>query len=163
MKLNFGLLLGMMISSSLLAQQVTNAPNAAPMDSAPASTTESTPAPAKSVAKKPAAKKPAPRKPFVELKTTPLIPGPAVVSANHVNVRTRAGMSGEVVDRLTNGEPVTVIEEIKLKRSGPVEPSAWAKIALPGEAKAWVKSSYLDSASKTVSARKLNVRGGPGE
>jgi uncharacterized protein YgiM (DUF1202 family) len=160
MKLNFGLFLGIMISTGLLAQQVTNAPIAAPMESAPAPATT---APAKPVAKKSAAKKPAPKKPATELKTTPLVPGPAVVSANHVNVRTRAGLNGEVVYRLTNGEPVTVIEEIKLKRSGPEEPSAWAKIALPGEAKAWVKSSFLDSTGKAVAAKKLNVRGGPGE
>lgn len=172
MKLNFGLIVGTLVSATVLAQDVTNAPLPAPLEM-PAPVTEpaaaqppQTPAlaaPAKAPAKKAAAKKAAARKPFTEIKTTPLIAGPAVVTANHVNVRTRAGLSGEVVDRLTNGEPVTVIEEITLKHSGPEEPSAWAKIILPSEAKAWVKSSYIDPDSKTVTASKLNVRGGPGE
>jgi uncharacterized protein YgiM (DUF1202 family) len=85
------------------------------------------------------------------------------VSANHVNVRGKPGLRGEVIARLTNGEPVTVIEEIKLQRSGPEEPSAWAKIVLPGKAHAWVKSSYLDSSTHTVIPKLLNVRAGPGE
>jgi len=96
------------------------------------------------------------------LRTVPLTPGPAVVVANHVNVRTRSSLSGEILTRLTNGQPVAVIEEIKLKRSGPDEPSAWAKIELPPGAKAWVKSSYID-ASKTVVPKRLNLRGGPSE
>lgn len=179
MKLNFGVIFGTMISTTLLAQQVTNAPMPAPMEmpaaTAPApvmepvvtnqtehATKPATKKAAKPAAKKTVTKKAAAKKPAAELKTTPLVAGPAVVSANHVNVRTRPGLGGEIVDRLTNGEPVTVIEEITLKHSGPEEPSAWAKINLPGEAKAWVKSSYLD-ASKAVVPKKLNVRGGPGE
>jgi uncharacterized protein YgiM (DUF1202 family) len=97
-----------------------------------------------------------------EMKTVPLVSGPAVVSANHVNVRSKAGLVGEVLTHVTNGEPVTVLEEVHLKRSGPDEPSAWAKILLPPDTHVWVKSSLLDS-NNTVSTRKLNLRAGPGE
>jgi uncharacterized protein YgiM (DUF1202 family) len=170
------------ISASLLAQDASNsapvmqAPPPVPAAPEPAVTTPppaapavETPAPATTPAPKPAApkkktaaKKPAAKKPFVELKTVPLVPGPAVVSANHVNVRSKAGLVGEVVTRMSNGTPVTVVEEIHLTKSGPEEPSAWAKILLPADTKVWLKSSYLD-ATKTVTAKTLNLRAGPGE
>lgn len=122
---------------------------------------------ASTTAPKPAAKKKvtstAKKAPLPELRTIPLVPGPAVVAANRVNVRGRAGLIGEVVGKLTNGEPVTVIEEITLKHSRADEPSAWAKIALPPTVHTWVHSSYIDRASGTVKATKLNLRGGPGE
>lgn len=97
-----------------------------------------------------------------EFKTVPLAPGPAVVEANHVNVRSKAGLVGEVVARMTNGEPVTVIEEVNLKHSGAEEPSVWAKIQLPADAHVWLKTSYLDT-NNTVTASKLKLRAGPGE
>ena len=85
------------------------------------------------------------------------------MSANRVNVRGHAGLKGEVITRMTNGEPVVVIEEIYLKHSGLEEPSAWAKIALPEKTRVWVKASFIDATNKTVLAKKLNMRGGPGE
>jgi len=170
MKMKLSLILAIAVSGNLFAQSVTNPPPPPPLD-APLILPETkvnkpvAKPPAKkssaSAAKKPAVK-PAAKKVASELKSTPLVAGPSVVVANHVNVRTRAGMSGEVLTKLTNGEPVTVLEEINLKRSGPEVPSAWAKIALPSSAHAWVKSSYIDAA-KTVVPKKLNLRGGPGE
>src|SRR5207245_741188 len=66
------------------------------------------------------------------------------------------------VSRLTNGQPVMVIQEITRNNSGPDEPSAWAKIQLPPNTHIWVNSTYLD-ANKAVKPRKLNLRAGPGE
>ena len=165
-----------LISTSLLAQQETNPPPAAPIETpAPAAAATSAPAAAPEVqpenaatnapAAKPAkkAKKPAAKHPSAEFKSVPLVPGPAVVSANRVNVRGKAGLKGEIVARLTNGEPVTVVEEIKLAHSGPEEPSAWAKILLPSVAHTWVKASYIDATTKKVIPKKLNLRAGPGE
>jgi len=91
----------------------------------------------------------------------PLVAGPATVSANHVNVRSKAGLVGEVLTHVTNGTPVTVVEEIHLKKSGPDEPSAWAKVLLPSDTKVWVKTSLLENNS--VSAKKVNLRAGPSE
>src|SRR6185503_1734638 len=102
----------------------------------------------------------APKKKASELKTVPLVSGPAVVSANHVNVRSKAGLVGEVVTHVTNGTPVTVVEEIHLKKSGPDEPSAWAKVLLPSDTKVWVKSSLLENGT---ASKKSNLRAGPGE
>lgn len=135
-------------------------PAAEPAPAIEASTTNAPAHHAK--AKKKKARKALARKAEPELKTVPLVAGPAVVSAHHVNVRSKAGLVGEIVTRMTNGEPVTVIEEVHLKHSGPEEPSAWAKIALPSDAKVWVKSSYIDT-NNTVTARKLKLRAGPGE
>ena len=176
MKLNCWIILGAMLSTSLLAQQVTNAPPAAPLG-APATDAGSTnmtnptgtnAAPAKPGTKKKSNRKKTPKpatakkEPGTELKTVPLVPGPAVVAANHVNVRGQPKLNSEVVTRLTNGQPVTVIEEITRKNSGPDEPSAWARIQLPPNAHVWLKSSYLDD-NKAVKPRKLNLRAGPGE
>ena len=155
---------------------------AAPGAAAPAAVTEVAPgatnAPAakaakKKVAKKKAAKKATPRtapkkgaaksEAAAELKTVPLAPGPAVVIASRVNVRGQAKLKSEIVARLNNGEPVTVLEEVTLKNSAPDEPSAWAKILLPPNTPVWVSALYVDASTKTVKARKLNLRSGPGE
>jgi len=159
-----------MLSTSLLAQQVTNAPQPAPVENpAPAATTTNQPA------AKPARKKTSPKKKkdksalakqkkaATELKTVPLVPGPAVVDANKVNVRGQPRLKSEVVTRLTKGQPVTVLEEITRNNSGPDEPSAWAKILLPPNTHVWVNTSYIDPTNKTVRPKKLNLRSGPGE
>src|SRR5262249_35447926 len=106
-----------------------------------------------------ASKATAPKKKAPELKTVPLVAGPAMVSANHVNVRSKAGLVGEVLTHVTNGTPVTVLEEVNLKKSGPDEPSAWAKILLPPETHVWIKSSLLDNGA--VGPKKVNLRAGP--
>lgn len=193
MKQNFWLVLATLLSASVLAQQVTNPPPANPIETpaaanpvtpaeqpapaptvAPAATNNVAPkapqktGPAKSAPKKTAKKQPAKKAPAAkplgsDLKTVPLVAGPASVVASNVNVRGKAGLSGEVITRLTKGNEVTVLEEIVLKKSAANEPSAWAKIALPSTASAWVNSSFIDPTNKTVLPRKLNLRGGPGE
>src|SRR5712664_313406 len=148
-----------LVSTSLLAQTVTNPPAAPPIESKPSSTT--TNAPAKKAAKKKAAarkKAPTPRP-----VTVPLNPGPAVCEANNVNIRGQAKLKSEVVGKLAKGQQVSVLEEVQLKNSGPEEPSAWAKILLPTNTLVWINTSFIDQANKTVKPRKLNVRGGPGE
>src|SRR5581483_1780895 len=101
-----------------------------------------------------------------EFRSVPLVPGPATVSVSansRVTVRGRAGLIGEKIAVMTNGEPVNVIEEVTLKHSKPDEPSVWAKIVLPPDlAHPWVSSQFID-ANKTVKAKKLNLRAGPGE
>ena len=160
MKKNYWLILGAMLSTSLLAQQATSPTPSAPIQTpaaapaatlAPATATTNVP-PAKAVKKKAAKKaEKAPRKkaaakkkePLPELKTVPLVPGPAVVVASNVNVRGQAKLKSEVVAELTKGDSVTVIEEIVRNNSGPEEPSAWAKIALPPKAHVWVNTAFV--------------------
>jgi uncharacterized protein YgiM (DUF1202 family) len=193
MKLNYWLIIGAMLSTSLLAQPTTNTPPAAPATSVPATPAPTlTPAPAetnapakatkkksakkksgkssekqaaKKTEKQAAVKKPAAKKaaPAAELKTIPLVPGPAMVVASNVNVRGQAKLKSEVVTRVTKGAPVTVIEEIVDNKSGPEEPSAWAKIVLPPGAHAWVNTMFIDTNNFTVRPKKLNVRSGAGE
>jgi uncharacterized protein YgiM (DUF1202 family) len=160
MKKNFCLFLGALLATSVLAQ-TTNLP--------PAPTS---PPPPKKAGAKPATKrktapaaKPAAKKPSLadELRSIPLVPGPATVIASNVNVRGRSGLLGEVLTRITKGSTVTVIEEITLKHSKENEPSAWAKIASPAGARVYVNASFIDPATKTVKPKKLNLRGGAGE
>lgn len=171
--MNCWFLFGALLSTSVVAQQVTNAPpapllgatSAEPAAAAPATNApggSSPKAPAKKAGKKPT--KPAAKKKDAasELRTVPLVPGPAVVDANNVNVRGQAKLNSEVVGRLTKGEAVTVLQEI-VRNSGPDEPSAWAKILLPTNTHVWVNASLLETNNKVVRVRKMNVRGGPGE
>jgi uncharacterized protein YgiM (DUF1202 family) len=183
MKLNFWLLCGTMLSTGLLAQQVTNLPPAAPLATPAAgsmgtnaaagqgtvsstSTASGTNAPAAKPAKKKAASKKTTAKKKVagaELKTVPLIAGRAVVIASNVNVRGQAKLKSEVLGRLTKGQQVTVLEEITRNNSGPEEPSAWAKILLPASIHVWVNTAFIDATNKTVLPRRLNMRAGAGE
>ena len=168
MKINFWLLFGAMFTTGVMAQPVTNPPPAAPILSNPApeaaSSKTNPPAAQKKEGKK-AEKKPAPKKkePMAELKTVPLVAGPAVVDANHVNVRGQAKLKSEIVARLNKGQTVTVLEEVVHNISGPDEPSAWAKILLPTNAHVWVSTSFIDSTNHTVRPKRLNLRSGPGE
>ena len=177
MKNNYWVVLGAMLSTSLLAQQATSpapiaTPAAAPAATiAPAAAATNAPAAAtkKKAGKKKAAnapqKKAATKKkePLPELKTVPLVAGPAVVVASNVNVRGQAKLKSEVVARITKGESVTVIEEIVRNNSGPEEPSAWAKIALPPKAHVWINTAFIAASNQTVIPKKLNVRSGAGE
>ncbi len=173
MKTNCWIIFGVMLSTSLLAQPVTNPPPAAPIATAvaaSAATNVAAPSTNNATAAKPEKKKSAKKKAATrkkaaaaELKSVPLVAGPAVVIASNVNVRGQAKLKSEVVTRLTKGQPVTVIEEVTLKNSGPDEPSAWAKIVLPTNAHPWVSAMYIDTTNQTVLPQKLKLRAGPGE
>ena len=97
------------------------------------------------------------------MKAAPLAPGPAVVTQKSVNVRAQAAINSEVVARLKQGDHVTVVEEVTLKKPKTDEPVKWAKVSLPTNATAWVNTTFIDAANKTVVPKKLNVRSGPGE
>ena len=193
MRMNYWLILGTMLSTSLLAQQATNPAPAAPIET-PAAAPVATLAPAPAKTNAPAAKSgkkksgkkksagvaqaKAEKKPekktekkavakkmqaAPELKSVPLMPGLASVVASNVNVRGQAKLKSEVVTHLTKGQSVTVLEEILHSNSGPEEPSAWAKILLPPGGHAWVNTMFIDATNKTVRPKKLNLRSGPGE
>jgi uncharacterized protein YgiM (DUF1202 family) len=167
MKMNCWLILGVMIATSAVAQNNTNtlppipapSPAVAPAPSTPAPATMAEPVASPAPVKK--KHKPVAVKPIHEPAVT-LVPGPAEVTAN-VNARGQAGLKGEVVSHLKKGETVTVLDQINLDKHKANEPAQWAKIALPSSTHVWVKSSYIDAASKTVSTKKLNLRAGPGE
>ncbi len=178
MKRNCWLIFAALLSIESIAQQATNptppapvaTPAAAPaVTNVPAPVTSSTNAPTtastekKGSGKKKAATTASTKKKAEELRTVPLIGGPATVVANNVNVRGRAGLKGEVIGRLTKGQSVIVLEEILLSKSGPDEPSAWAKIQLPASIHVWINGNFLEGTNKTVRPKRLNVRGGPGE
>jgi uncharacterized protein YgiM (DUF1202 family) len=165
MKMNCWLILGVMIATSAVAQNNTNTLPPIPAPSATVAPAPSTPAPAVEPAPKAAPvkhkRKAAPAKPISE-PTVTLVPGPAEVVAN-INARGQAGLKGEVVTHLKKGETVTVLGQINLDKHKAGEPAQWAKIALPSTTHVWVNSKFVDAASKTVSAKKLNLRAGPGE
>jgi uncharacterized protein YgiM (DUF1202 family) len=178
MKTNCWLVLGTMIATTAVAQVNTNK---LPEIPAPALTTTVAPvapvaatnnnlaAPVKKSApvvhkKKAAAKTPAKTvvKKAPEAPVT-LVSGPATVAVENLNLRGQAGLKGEVVGHAKKGDTVTVISQINLDKHQADEPSQWAKIGLPSGTKVWVNSKFIDATNKVVTARKLNLRGGPGE
>jgi len=183
MKLNCWLMLGVMVAASATAQNSTNSlpaipppANASPMVApAPmlAAPPEATNAPVKKAATKKKkstekkstakAKPAAPKKTTLTEATATLIPGPAEAAVNNVNVRGQAGLKGEVIAHLQKGETVTVLSQITLDKHKADEPAQWAKISLPTNVNVWVDSKFIDPTAKTVTPKKLNMRGGPGE
>jgi uncharacterized protein YgiM (DUF1202 family) len=186
MKMNYCLLLGMLVAASAVAQNSPNslppipAPSpaaapAAPETVAPEAAPADTNAPAKKAtvkhhhkkaAKKAAAKtagteKSAAEKSEFSESSVTLAPGPAEVYVNNLNVRGQAGLKGEVVAHLQKGDTVTILSQINLDKHKANEPSQWAKIALPTSSEVWVRSSFLKD--KTVVPNKLNLRAGPSE
>ncbi len=170
MKTSLMLAFTALISSGVLAQQVTNAPPPASAVPAPVSALDApaqpkTPGPAKK--KSPAKKKPAATPAAVAKKSTepavPLRPGPATVTTDNLNVRGQAKLTSERVVQLNAGDTVTVLEEIILDKPAADEPARWARIALPAATKVWVNTLFIDATNKTVLARRLNLRSGPGE
>src|SRR5437764_1111794 len=128
MKNNHRIILGVFISASLLLPLAmkADAPSTAPAADSAAGKTNAPATKTKKAAKKKAVAKKAVA---AELRTVPLVAGPAVVVASNVNVRGQAKLKSEVVTRLSKGDKVTVLEEIT-RKTGPDEPSAWAKITL---------------------------------
>ena len=84
-------------------------------------------------------KPPAPRR-LKASRTVALVPGPAEVTVDNLNVRGQAGLKGEVMAHLKKGDTVTVLSQINLDKHKANEPSQWAKIALPASTKVWVQS-----------------------
>lgn len=90
-------------------------------------------------------------------------PQPGVVTGDNVNVRGKASFTGEVITQLKKGEAVTILEEIKLEKPHPGEPTNWFRIAMPANTPLWTSTLFVDETNKTVKPNRLNVRSGPGE
>jgi uncharacterized protein YgiM (DUF1202 family) len=172
MKTNFWLMMAVMVATGAVAQNNTNA-----LPEIPAPVIAPTPmvAPAPEVTNAPAKKtstRHKKRQPLSASKasavalTEPavtLAPGAAEVAVNNLNVRSQAGLNGDVVARLTKSDAVTVLSQINLDKHKTGEPAQWAKISCPTNASVWVRSSFIDATNKTVTPKKLNLRAGPSE
>ena len=116
-------------------------------------------------AKKPAttAKKPAKPAAEVPLASPLVLNEPAVSFHSNVNIRAQSHINSEVITKLNYGDTVTVLDEVVLKSTKPDEPSHWARVTLPPGTHVWVNSAFIDSTNNVVTAKKLNVRSGPGQ
>lgn len=92
-----------------------------------------------------------------------LVPGPAIVRGDFVNVRGQPTLQAEVLTQVRRGDVLQVLEVVKPARRGTNEPAAWAKVQLPTNCTVWVHAKYVDPETKTVKASRLNMRAGPGE
>jgi hypothetical protein len=123
----------------------------APAPAAPAAAPESKAVPAKR--KLPAIKK--------RVEFNP--PATAVVKKSNVNVRGQPSFVGETLGHLQKGDSVTVTEELTIAHRAADEPAQWARIVMPTNIHVWVSAEHVDKDAKVVKARRVNLRGGPGE
>jgi len=142
-------MLGVMLATSTVAQDNSNAGATAPAEAAKPVKHKHHAAPANTA-------------PLSE-PTVTLSPGPAQVAVKSLTARGQAGLKGEVVAHLKQGDTVTVISQINLEKHKANEPAQWAQIAFPSGTHVWVFAKYIDKENKTVLTKKLNLRGGPGE
>ena len=169
MKTNYWLVLGAMLATSAIAQNNTNTLPEIPAPVTSPTAEGATTAPAAAAAPAAAPVKPkkraaAPVK-AVRLKepAVALVSGTAEVTVSNLIVRGQAGLKGEVVAHLFKGDAVTVLSQINLDKHAADEPAQWAKIALPSTVHVWLNGKFIDASTKVVSAKKLNLRAGPGE
>jgi uncharacterized protein YgiM (DUF1202 family) len=170
MKTNCWLMLGVMLATSAFAQDNTNAVSTTPAPTAPPPA-EVAPAAAPEGGAPAATKKHVkPKHHAAPVKAVPLsepavtlVPGPAQIAVKSLTARGQAGLKGEVVAHLKQGETVTVLSQINLEKHKANEPAQWAQIAFPSSAHVWVFAKFIDKANHTVLSKKLNLRGGPGE
>ncbi len=164
-------MVGVLLATSAVAQDNTNAVSAPAPTAPPPAQAAPAMAPATGAAApeaKPKAVKhkrhaaPAKVVPLSE-PTVTLAPGPAQVAVKSLTARGQAGLKGEVVAHLKQGDTVTVLSQINLEKHKANEPAQWAQIAYPSSAHVWVFAKYIDKANNTVLSKKLNLRGGPGE
>jgi len=88
---------------------------------------------------------------------------PGEVTTDTINVRGQPTVQSEVITKLKKGESVTILEEVAASKQKGDEPKQWYRIAMPPNTPVWVSAQYVDATNKTVLARRLNVRSGPGE
>ena len=169
MKTNYWLVLGTMLATSAIAQNNTNTLPEMPAPVTSPTAEGATTAPAAAAAPAAAPVKPkkraaAPVK-AVRLKepAVALVSGTAEVTVSNLIVRGQAGLKGEVVAHVFKGDAVTVLSQINLDKHAAGEPAQWAKIALPSTVHVWLNGKFIDASTKVVSAKKLNLRAGPGE
>jgi uncharacterized protein YgiM (DUF1202 family) len=166
MKTNCWLMVGVLLATSAVAQDNTNAVSTAPpAQAAPAMAPATGAAAPEAKPKAVKHKRHAAAARMVPLSepTVTLAPGPAQVAVKSLTARGQAGLKGEVVAHLKQGDTVTVLSQINLEKHKANEPAQWAQIAYPSSAHVWVFAKYIDKANNTVQSKKLNLRGGPGE
>src|SRR5215472_2595613 len=138
MKTNCWLMVGVMLATSAIAQNNPNPGAAAPAATPPPAEAAPATAPAE-------APKPVKHKHHTAAKVAPLSeptvnlsPGPAQVVTKTLTARGQAGLRGEVVAHLKQGDTVTVISQINLEKHRANEPAQWAQIAFPSGTHVWV-------------------------
>jgi SH3-like domain-containing protein len=86
----------------------------------------------------------------------------ASIKADRTNLRAKPAFDGEVLATLKKGDKLEVIDQVP--GTGPDgKPRDWAKVALPKLVPVWVYGPLVDSKTKLVKGKFLNLRAGPGK
>ncbi len=170
MKLNqwFFIAAASLCGAAVLAQDANPAaPAQPPVTAPPPAVAPAVPAVAPEAPAAPEAKPEAKPKPHRPKRKNQIMkydtPMSAEVKDETVNVRGQPSFVGEVIGHLHKGETVTVYETITLGSHEKDEPAKWDRIDMPTNHLVWVDGLFVDKTNQVVKARKLNLRGGPGE
>jgi uncharacterized protein YgiM (DUF1202 family) len=90
-------------------------------------------------------------------------PPAAATVKGPLNVRGQPNLKGEVIGHLHKDDSVSVLETMTTRKAKKGEPVNWARITLPASVAVWVFGDYVNTNSWTITARRINLRGGPGE
>jgi hypothetical protein len=71
-------------------------------------------------------------------------------------------MSAEILVSLKKGQELLQVGTAEDPKAPADEPKEWVEVAAPAGTKVWIFAALVDSNSKTVRAKKANLRAGPG-
>jgi SH3-like domain-containing protein len=92
---------------------------------------------------------------------SPKPPGPIVTTGN-VNLRAKPSMSAEILVSLKKGQELLQVGTAEDPKAPADEPKEWVEVAAPAGTKVWIFAALVDLSTKTVRAKKANLRAGPG-
>lgn len=92
---------------------------------------------------------------------SPKPPGP-IVTTGSANLRAKPSMSAEILVSLKKGQELLQVGTAEDPKAPADEPKEWVEVAAPAGTKVWIFAALVDSNSKTVRAKKANLRAGPG-
>jgi SH3-like domain-containing protein len=92
---------------------------------------------------------------------SPKPPGP-IVTTSSANLRAKPSMSSEILVSLKKGQELLQVGTADDPKAPADEPKEWVEVAAPAGTKVWIFAALVDSNSKTVRAKKANLRAGPG-
>ncbi len=92
---------------------------------------------------------------------SPKPPGP-IVTTGSANLRSKPSMSAEILVSLKKGQELLQVGTAEDPKAPADEPREWVEVAAPAGTKVWIFAALVDSNTKTVRAKKANLRAGPG-
>lgn len=89
-------------------------------------------------------------------------PPEPIVTTGSANLRAKPSMSAEILLSLKKGQELLQVGTAEDPKAPADEPKEWVEVAAPAGTKVWIFAALVDFKTKTVRAKKANLRAGPG-